>query len=104
MAKRNHKKGLATSPLMQRREQPKLVPGLGVDLPELRRARALWGMNRTDEALELFEQAARTHPQNLVALVDASRALGARFEIGRAELMLDRLMKVGARRPDMLHL
>ncbi|HTL17368.1 MAG TPA: sulfotransferase, partial [Patescibacteria group bacterium] len=66
--------------------------------------RALWGMNRTDEALALFEEAVRTHPQNLVALVDASRALGGRFEIQRAEHMLDRLMHAAQRRPDLLHL
>jgi tetratricopeptide (TPR) repeat protein len=89
---------------MLQREKPKIISGLGVDLPELRRARALWGMNRTDEALAVFEEAVRTHPQNLVALVDASRALGARFEIQRAELMLDRLLKVGGRRPDLVHL
>ena len=85
-------------------EQPQIISGLGVDLPELRRARALWAMNRTDEALALFEDAVRTHPQNLVALVDASRALGARFEIQRAETMLDRLLKVARNRPDLLHL
>jgi hypothetical protein len=104
MAKRSHKHRPSIGSATQKRERPKIIPGLGVDLPELRHARALWGMNRTDEALDLFEKAVRTHPQNLVALVDASRALGARFEIGRAELMLDRLMKVGERRPDMLHL
>lgn len=75
-----------------------------MDLPELQRARALWIANRFEEALQLFEKAVRTHPQNLVALVDASRALGARFEIQRAEEMLDRLMKVGDRQPNLLHL
>lgn len=84
--------------------QPTIIPGLGVDLPELQRARALWIANRFEEALQLFEKAVRTHPQNLVALVDASRALGARFEIQRAEEMLDRLMKVGDRQPNLLHL
>src|SRR6185437_6689039 len=57
-----------------------------------------------EEALALFEQTVKTHPQNLLALVDASRALGARFEIDRAEAMLDRLMKAGRQRPDILHL
>src|ERR1051325_6815008 len=84
--------------------QKTIIPGLGVDLPELQQARALWMANRFDDALQLFEKAVRTHPQNLVALVDASRALGARFEIQRAEEMLDRLMKVGARQPNLLHL
>ncbi|HTL16248.1 MAG TPA: sulfotransferase [Patescibacteria group bacterium] len=83
---------------------PTIIPGLGVDLPELRQARALWGANRFDDALALFEDAARKHPQNLVALVDASRALGARFELRRAEAMLDRLLKLGAQQPNILHL
>jgi tetratricopeptide (TPR) repeat protein len=84
--------------------EPRVIPGLGTDLPELRQARALWQLNRFDEALRVFEETARKYPQNLVALVDGSRALGARFEISRAEAMLDRLMKLGAQNPDVLHL
>ena len=87
-----------------RAERPTVVPGVGSDLPELQRARALWQLNRFDDSLRLFEEAARNYPQNLVALVDGSRALGARFEIRRAETMLDRLMKLGAHQPDILHL
>ncbi len=81
-----------------------IIPQLGVDTPELRRARALWHANRFDEALELFEQAARKYPQNLVALIDGSRALGARFEISRAEALVDRLAGLAARDPQLLHL
>ena len=81
-----------------------MIPGLGTDLPELRQARTLWQLNRFDDALRLFEETARKYPQNLVALVDGSRALGARFEISRAEAMLDRLMKLGAQNPEVLHL
>jgi len=81
-----------------------VIPGLGSDVPELRQARALWQANRFEEALRLFEDAVRKYPQNLVALIDGSRALGARFEIQRAEAMIDRLMKLGAQRPDVLHL
>ena len=84
--------------------QKTFIPGLGVDLPELQKARALWIANRFEESLQLFELAVRKYPQNLVALVDASRALGARFEIQRAEEMLDRLTKLGARQPNLLHL
>ncbi len=87
-----------------RSHPPTIIPGLGVDVPELRQARALWQGNRFDEALELFEGAVRKYPQNLVALVDASRALGARFEITRAEAIVDRLAKVAARNPELLHL
>ena len=83
---------------------PKTIPGLGVDLPELQQARALWQANRFDEALALFERAAARHPQNAVALIDASRALGARFEIARAEEIVNRLLAVAGKRPDILHL
>ncbi len=85
-------------------EAQRSIPGVGVDLPELRRARTLWGLNRFDEALALFDEAVRRHPQNLVALTDASRAWGARFEIRRAEVLLDRVRKLGGQRPDILHL
>jgi hypothetical protein len=84
--------------------EARVIPGLGTDVPELRQARTLWQLNRFDEALRLFEETARKYPQNLVALVDGSRALGARFEISRAEAMLDRLMKLGRQNPDVLHL
>jgi tetratricopeptide (TPR) repeat protein len=81
-----------------------VIPGLGVDVPELQQARALWQLNRFEEALSTFEKAVRKYPQNLVALVDASRALGARFEITKAEAMLDRLAKLGTHNPQLLHL
>lgn len=85
-------------------EKPPVIPGLGTDVPELRQARALWQLNRFDESLQLFEVAARKYPQNMLALIDGSRALGARFEIARAEAMLDRLIQMGGRQPDVLHL
>lgn len=81
-----------------------IIPGLGTDLPELRQARALWQQNRFEESLHLFEETARKHPQNLVALIDGSRALGARFEITRAERMLEKLIHLGAGNPEILHL
>jgi tetratricopeptide (TPR) repeat protein len=40
----------------------------------------------------------------MLTLIDGSRALGARFEIARAEAMLDRLIKAGGQNPDVLHL
>jgi tetratricopeptide (TPR) repeat protein len=81
-----------------------IIPGLGVDVPELQQARALWQLNRFDDSLRLFEKAVRKYPQNLVALVDASRALGARYEITKAEILLDRLTQLGTRNPKILHL
>jgi tetratricopeptide (TPR) repeat protein len=85
-------------------KRPKIIPGLGVDVPELQQARALWQLNRFGEALVLFEKAVRKYPQNLVGLVDASRAFGARFEVARAEAIIDRLAKLGAHNPELLHL
>jgi tetratricopeptide (TPR) repeat protein len=81
-----------------------IIPGLGVDVPELQQARALWQIGRFDEAVDLFERAVRKYPQNLVALVDASRALGARFEITRAEVLLDRMVRLAANNPRLMHL
>lgn len=104
MSRRNKKHNRTGNFTLPNQKQMTMIPGLGVDLPELQKARALWIANRFEESLQLFEKAVRTHPQNLVALVDASRALGARFEIQRAEEMLDRLMKLGARQPNILHL
>lgn len=83
---------------------PGVIPGLGADLPELRKARALWMANRFDQALEIFEETARRHPRNLVALVDGSRAMGARFQIRKAEELLDRLLQAAGKRADIVHL
>src|SRR5512135_3243090 len=104
MAKHGNKqfRHAAASPRAQ--QAPSIIPGLGVDVPELQQARGLWQLNRFEEALILFEKAVRKYPQNLVALVDASRALGARFEIARAETLLDSLAKLGAHNPQLLHL
>lgn len=85
-------------------KKPPIIAGLGSDLPELQKARSLWQLNRYDEALEEFDAALRKHPQNLVALIDASRAFGARFEISRAEALLDQLTARAARNPQLLHL
>jgi hypothetical protein len=73
-------------------------------VPELQQARAFWALNRFDDSLQMFEKAVRKYPQNLLVLVDASRALGARFEITRAEALLDKLIALGGRNPQVLHL
>src|SRR5215467_13149851 len=104
MPKHSNKHGQGARGIGGVRKPPTIIPGLGVDVPELQRARALWGLNRLDESLALFEAAVRKYPQNLVALVDTSRALGARFEIRSAEALLDRLVKLGAHQPELLHL
>src|ERR1019366_959088 len=104
MAKQAHKQPRQAAFIPRTQSPARVIPGLGVDVPELQQARALWQLNRFDEALALFEKAVRKYPQNLVALVDASRALGARFEISRAEAMLDRLVKLAALNPQLMHL
>ncbi len=86
------------------RKPARIIPGLGSDLEELQKARALWQLNRFDEALQEFDRAVRRCPQNQVALIDASRAFGARFEIARAEELLDRLIKLAGRNAQILHL
>lgn len=86
------------------RKSLQIIPGLGVDLLELQQARALWQQNRFDESLELFGKAVRKYPQNFVALVDASRAFGSRFEITKAEEILDRLAKLAGNNAELLHL
>lgn len=80
------------------------MAALGPDLPELRQARALWQYNRFDDALTHFDRAVRKCPNNSLALIDASRAFGARFEIARAEALLDRLIQLNGRNAEVLHL
>jgi tetratricopeptide (TPR) repeat protein len=104
MPKQAHKQPRPAAFIPRTQSTANVIPGLGVDVPELQQARALWQLNRFEEALSTFEKAVRKYPQNLVALVDASRALGARFEITKAEAMLDRLAKLGTHNPQLLHL
>lgn len=71
------------------------------ELPELKRARALWVANRFDASVDLFVETAAKHPQNIAALVDTARALGHRHEIKRAGEYLDRLRTIAADRKDL---
>src|SRR5262249_52492489 len=72
------------------------------ELPELKRARALWVANRFDAAVNLFAETAEKHPDNVAALVDAARALGNRHQIKRAIEYLERLRALNPDRPDLL--
>ncbi len=101
MAKRPAKK---TLPKRKSKKPATTTASLEADLPELQQARALWQMQRFSEALELFDRAVQQHPNHLVALVDASRAFGARYEVARAEQLLDRVMELAKNRPQVLHL
>src|ERR1051325_8228429 len=83
---------------------PSMGDGLGMDVPELRQARALWQRNRFDESVQLFEKAVQKYPQNRLPVIHARRELGARFEIARAEALLDRLFTLAGRDAQVLHL
>jgi tetratricopeptide (TPR) repeat protein len=72
------------------------------DLPELQRARLLWGHGRWDEAEAAFLQIVDAHPNNLRALVDTARILGDRLQVRRAHELLDRLVSLAGNRPDLL--
>src|SRR6478672_7178713 len=72
------------------------------DLPELQRARHMWGQSRWDEAEAAFLKIAEAHPNNVHALVDAARVLGDRLQIRRAQVLLDRLEMLADDRPDLL--
>jgi len=71
------------------------------ELPELKRARALWVANRFDAAVKLFTETAAKHPDNVAALVDTARALGHRHEIKRAIEYLERVRALNPDRADL---
>jgi tetratricopeptide (TPR) repeat protein len=60
------------------------------DFPLLMAARALWAAGRPEDALAEFERAVAAQPDNVRAIVECARALGQRYEIARAELLLQR--------------
>jgi tetratricopeptide (TPR) repeat protein len=62
------------------------------DLPELQQARAFWVAHRLNESLRHYDRAVRLYPDHPVALMEAAVAFGHRFEIGRAEELLSRLL------------
>src|SRR5690349_11800288 len=77
---------------------------LDADLPELRQARQYWQYFHFDAALEWFEKSVRRHPRNVMALIDAARAFGARFQIHKAEQWLARATESAGDDPVVLHL
>jgi uncharacterized protein HemY len=54
------------------------------DNPDLQKARAAFLRQEYPLSLRLFEKCAKRQPNNLMALTDAARAFGQRFEIARA--------------------
>ena len=73
----------------RRAKQGGRLPGRGPP-PALRVAKNLWGKRRFDEALVKFNEAVRASPNDPSVLIDASRALGARYEIQRSLDLLQR--------------
>ena len=71
------------------------------DLPELQQARSLWLQHRYADSLQWFQKAVRKEPGNPLALTDAARAHGARFEISQAEHYLARLREMAGGRADL---
>jgi tetratricopeptide (TPR) repeat protein len=70
---------------------------------KLARAIALWQKRRFDEALRCFNDAVREAPSDLGVLIDASRALGARYQMDRSLSLLTKALRLGSSRPDVLH-
>ena len=63
----------------------------------------LWQERRFDEALRFFSDAVRNSPNDLGVLIDAARALGARYQMVRSQTLLTKALRLGSRRPDVLH-
>lgn len=83
---------------MARRDKPTTRGGP----PALARARVLWREHRHDEALRAFSEAIRLAPNDFATLLEASRAFGARYQVDRAAGLVERALRLGARRGDVL--
>jgi tetratricopeptide (TPR) repeat protein len=69
--------------------------------PALRVARSLWSQQRFEEAISKFNEAVRAAPNDWTVLIDASRALGARYQRQRSRNLLERALRLGARRVEV---
>ena len=66
------------------------------DFPDLANARALWARGESDAALAAFDASVEARPENVKALIEAARAFGGRFDIEKAEGLLERAQRIGA--------
>ncbi len=82
---------------MGRREKPTRRGGA----PALATARTLWRKQRYDEALRAFHEAVRDAPDDLAVMLEAGRAFGVRYQMGRAATLIERALRLGARRGDV---
>lgn len=71
------------------------------DTALLQHARRLFVAHRYDEALDQFELAVRSEPDNPLALIDAGRAYGLRHDRARATALVERLLRLA---PDDMEL
>ena len=53
-------------------------------------AKALWDKSRFDESIRKFNEAVRQAPNDLNVLIEASRALGDRYQVERSLALLSR--------------
>lgn len=71
------------------------------DTPELEKARAAFIQENYTKSLRLFERAVKRQPNNLMALTDAARAYGQRFEIKKALRLVDRMLMLAGDNPQI---
>jgi Flp pilus assembly protein TadD len=109
MSKRARRKQASQGRSVLRHPASRAAPSISAttqdaDLPELREARRLWQTNHFDAALASFRRAVERHPRNRIALLDAARAFGARYELDQAEQWIDRLLEISGDDPVQIHL
>ena len=71
------------------------------DTPELEKARAAFFQEKDSRSLRLFERAVKRQPNNLMALTDAARAFGQRYEIKKAQQLVDRMLRLAGDNPQI---
>jgi tetratricopeptide (TPR) repeat protein len=71
------------------------------DTPELEKARAAFIQENYPKSLRLFERAVKRQPNNLMALTDAARAFGQRYEIKKAQKLVDRMLMLAGDNPQI---
>ncbi|MGB0774831.1 MAG: tetratricopeptide repeat-containing sulfotransferase family protein [Akkermansiaceae bacterium] len=71
------------------------------DTPELEKARKAFFNHEYQKSLRMFERAAKRQPHNIMALTDAARAFGQRYEIEKAAQYVERMLILGKRNPQV---
>lgn len=72
------------------------------DHPDLEQARAAFFQGQHERSLKLFEKAAKKMPNNVMALTDAARAFGQRYEVAPALKYIKRMLHLGGNDPQVL--